>query len=212
MAVIQDLNINVYAQPSEKRLRTFLCLSQNENGRLINFRVLGAPLPSGCTAIFTGTKPDGNVYSTTGTVTGNFVIVQEDLQMTAVAGVWDAKLDIMNGNNNIMSALIRVVVDPDVVAPDAIASDSQLQGLVAQAKWYAEQSRIEAYGSPLKAATAAAMIDQTRVYVYTGSETGMVFGNWYYYDGSAWTSGGVYNAIAADGYVSGIVGTSLVIE
>ena len=118
----------------------------------------------------------------------------------------------MNGNNNIMSALIRVVVDPDVVAPDAIASDSQLQGLVAQAKWYAEQSRIEAYGSPLKAATAAAMIDQTRVYVYTGSETGMVFGNWYYYDGSAWTSGGVYNAIAADGYVSGIVGTSLVIE
>lgn len=212
MAVIQDLNINVYAQPSEKRLRTFLCLSQNENGRLINFRVLGAPLPSGCTAIFTGTKPDGNVYSTTGTVTGNFVIVQEDLQMTAVAGVWDAKLDIMNGNNNIMSALIRVVVDPDVVAPDAIASDSQLQGLVAQAKWYAEQSRIEAYGSPLKAATAAAMIDQTRVYVYTGSETGMVFGNWYYYDGSAWTSGGVYNAIAAEGYVSGIVGTSLVIE
>lgn len=212
MAVIQDLNINVYAQPSEKRLRTFLCLSQNENGRLINFRVLGAPLPSGCTAIFTGTKPDGNVYSTTGTVTGNFVIVQEDLQMTAVAGVWDAKLDIMNGNNNIMSALIRVVVDPDVVAPDAIASDSQLQGLVAQAKWYAEQSRIEAYSSPLKAATAAAMIDQTRVYVYTGSETGMVFGNWYYYDGSAWTSGGVYNAIAAEGYVSGIVGTSLVIE
>lgn len=211
MAVIQDLNINVYAQPSEKRLRTFLPLSQNENGRLINFRILGAPLPSGCTAVFTGTKPDGNVYSTTGTVTGNFVIVQEDMQMTAVAGNWDAKLDILNGGNNIMSSLIRVMVDPDVVAPGAIASDSQMQGLVAEAKWFAEQSRIEAYGSPLTASTAAGMLDTTRVYVYVGSEAGMVNGNWYYYNGTAWVSGGVYNAVAADGYVSGVVGTTLMI-
>ena len=52
-----------------------------------------------------------------------------------------------------------------------------------------------AYG-PLKAATAADMTDQTRVYVYTGSETGYVAGNWYYYDGAAWVSGGVYNAVA----------------
>ena len=51
-------------------------------------------------------------------------------------------------------------------------------------------------GSPLVAATAAAMTDTTKVYVYTGSETGYTNGNWYYYDGSAWTSGGVYNAVA----------------
>ena len=198
MAVLQDININVYAQPSEKRLRTFLTLSQNENGRLINFRILGAPLPSNCTATFSGTKPDGNVYSTTGTVTGNFVVVAEDMQMTAVAGVWDAKLDIINGTHNIMTALIRVVVDADVVDPDAIASDSQLQGLVAEAKYYAEEARIESFGAPLTASLKADMLDKTRVYVYTGSETGMTAGHWYYWNGSAWTDGGVYNAAALD--------------
>ena len=198
MAVIQDININVYAQPSEKRLRTFLTLSQNENGRLINFRILGAPLPSNCVATFSGTKPDGNVYSTTGTVTGNFVVVAEDMQMTAVAGVWDAKLDIVNGTHNIMTALIRVVVDADVVDPNAIASDSQLQGLVAEAKYYAEEARIESFGAPLTAALKADMLDHTRVYVYTGSESGMTAGHWYYWNGSAWTDGGVYNAAALD--------------
>lgn len=52
----------------------------------------------------------------------------------------------------------------------------------------------EKYGSPLVAPTAAGMIDHTRIYVYTGSETGYTFGNWYYWDGTAWTSGGVYNS------------------
>jgi len=51
-------------------------------------------------------------------------------------------------------------------------------------------------GAPLVAATAAAMTDHNRVYVYVGSETGYTAGNWYYWSGSAWTSGGVYNAIA----------------
>lgn len=49
-----------------------------------------------------------------------------------------------------------------------------------------------AIGSPLVASTAAAMTDTTRIYVYTGSETGYNFGDWYYYDGS-WKSGGLYN-------------------
>lgn len=54
------------------------------------------------------------------------------------------------------------------------------------------------YGSPLVAATAAAMTELNRVYVYTGSETGYTNGNWYYYDGSDWASGGVYNGAAVN--------------
>ena len=54
------------------------------------------------------------------------------------------------------------------------------------------------FSSPLVAATATAMTDESKVYVYTGSETGYTAGNWYYYDGSSWTSGGVYNAVAVD--------------
>ena len=55
---------------------------------------------------------------------------------------------------------------------------------------------VAAVGSPLVAATAADMTDQTKIYVYTGSETGYVNGDWYYYDGSAWAVGGVYNSFA----------------
>lgn len=49
-------------------------------------------------------------------------------------------------------------------------------------------------GAPLVANTVSAMVDTTKVYVYTGSESGYTSGNWYYYSGSAWTSGGVYNS------------------
>lgn len=59
-------------------------------------------------------------------------------------------------------------------------------------------SFLQQYGYPFTAATAAAMTDTTKIYVYTGSETGYVNGNWYYYDGAAWVSGGVYNAVAFD--------------
>ena len=52
------------------------------------------------------------------------------------------------------------------------------------------------YGYPFTAATAAAMTDTTKIYVYTGSEAGYTNGNWYYHNGTAWVSGGVYNSIA----------------
>ena len=53
-------------------------------------------------------------------------------------------------------------------------------------------------GAPLVANTAEGMTDTSRIYVYTGSEAGYTSGHWYYYDGSAWTDGGVYNAVAVD--------------
>ena len=49
-----------------------------------------------------------------------------------------------------------------------------------------------ANGSPTPVATVAEMTDESAVYLYTGSETGYTAGNWYYYNGSAWTSGGTY--------------------
>ena len=58
------------------------------------------------------------------------------------------------------------------------------------------ESIFNALGTPMTAGTAAEMVDETTVYVYSGSETGYTYGNWYYYDGSAWVSGGVYASIA----------------
>lgn len=51
-------------------------------------------------------------------------------------------------------------------------------------------------GTPLVAATVAAMTDNNKIYVYTGTESGYTKGNWYYNDGTKWVSGGVYNATA----------------
>ena len=52
------------------------------------------------------------------------------------------------------------------------------------------------YGYPFTAATAADMTDTSKIYVYVGNETGYTNGNWYYNNGTAWVSGGVYNSTA----------------
>ena len=59
-----------------------------------------------------------------------------------------------------------------------------------------------ANGSPTPVATVAEMTDESAVYLYTGSETGYTAGNWYYYDGTAWTSGGTYGGAVTDSTLS----------
>ena len=56
----------------------------------------------------------------------------------------------------------------------------------------------EQFGAPLVANAASGMTEQDRVYVYTGNETGFSSGHWYYYNGTAWTDGGVYNSVAVN--------------
>lgn len=51
-------------------------------------------------------------------------------------------------------------------------------------------------GTPTAAATVADMTDHSKTYVYVGTETGYTAGDWYYWDGSAWTSGGPFQATA----------------
>ena len=69
------------------------------------------------------------------------------------------------------------------------------------------------YGYPFTASTSSAMTDQTKIYVYTGTTGGgFTQGNWYYWNGSAWTSGGVYNSTALETdttlSISGMAGDS----
>lgn len=194
MAYIDDVNNILQIQPNG--MPTVVRLSQNENGRNLYFTLSGneSAIPSTVTVTISGTKPDGNVYSGTGSITNNVILIEETVQMTAVAGTWDAKIQIISGGNTIATGRIRFVIDADTVEPGSVPSESELNGLVAQAQQYAEDARSAAYGSPLTASTASAMIDKTRVYVYTGSESGYTNGHWYYWNGSAWTDGGAYNS------------------
>lgn len=49
-------------------------------------------------------------------------------------------------------------------------------------------------GTPTAAATVADMTDHNKTYVYVGTESGYTAGDWYYWNGSAWTSGGPFQA------------------
>lgn len=83
-----------------------------------------------------------------------------------------------------------------------LATDSANEAATAATNAAEEAQEIaDYYGSPLVATTAAAMTQTNRVYVYTGSESGYTAGNWYYYNGSAWVSGGVYNSATLDGNI-----------
>ena len=176
----------------------WVMLAQNEDGRDLVFTLSGngtVTIPEGSTAVISGKKPDGTVYTATCAYADMKVTVPETLQMTAVPGEWQAVIRILYNGETIASARIRFSVDADPTGGD-LPSDSQLDGAVAEAKYYAETARSAAYGSPLTAATAADMIDTTRVYVYTGSEAGMENGHWYYWEDGSWKGGGIYNAAA----------------
>lgn len=95
--------------------------------------------------------------------------------------------------------VIRIGGTPSEFTGMVISNTSEEVDLVEQSVFDAEIAKFNAkVGSPLVATTASAMTDTTKIYVYTGSETGYTSGNWYYYNGSAWTSGGVYNSIAIE--------------
>lgn len=181
MAYIHEMNKIVSIVPDGST--TYVPLSQNENGRKLIFEIDRVELPSGSTATLSGTKPDGVVYSSTGEVDDNLITFEEDLQMTAVDGTWDAKIRVFNEGRTVATARIRFIIDKDPVDYGSVPSDSQLDGLVAEVQMYAENVKNEAYGSPLVARVAADMINTDKVYVYVGNEDGYTNGNWYYYDG-----------------------------
>ncbi len=51
-----------------------------------------------------------------------------------------------------------------------------------------------ASGAPSAASLVSQMINTAKNYVYTGTETGYTAGHWYWWNGTAWTDGGVYQA------------------
>jgi len=52
-------------------------------------------------------------------------------------------------------------------------------------------------GAPTPAATVSAMADTSKIYLYTGSETGYNAGHWYYYSNGSWVDGGAYGEAAS---------------
>ncbi|MCI7098107.1 MAG: SGNH/GDSL hydrolase family protein [Lachnospiraceae bacterium] len=53
-------------------------------------------------------------------------------------------------------------------------------------------------GAPEPVSTVAEMTDTTKIYLYTGAEEGYTACDWYYYNDSAWVSGGKYGGSSED--------------
>ena len=135
-----------------------------------------------------------------GTLAGNASDYAEDAEAWAVGergGVPVGSTDETYHNNSkyyaqsISGAAAQISANTQAISDEVTNrqnADTALSNQIA-----ALQSAV---GSPLQAATVSGMTDHDKIYVYTGSETGYTAGNWYYWDGSAWVSGGVYNAVA----------------
>lgn len=83
-------------------------------------------IPGGSVAMMNGIKPDGNVFSFAGTVSGNSVIVDCDIQMTVVAGKTICELSIIADNRVIATANFRLCVEEAPKSPSDISSESTI--------------------------------------------------------------------------------------
>ena len=118
------------------------------------------------------------------------VVVAETQQMTAAVGKAVFELVIDDGTHGTANFVVLVEPKPGDNADLSESDISMIEEAVEAA------ANIKPYGSPLVASTVAGMTDHDKVYVYVGSETGYTSGNWYYWDGDSWESGGVYNSVA----------------
>lgn len=78
-------------------------------------------------------------------------------------------------------------------AANAKISEDNAKGSEDAAKDYYDMTSV-LVGKPLSANLLSDMTDTTTIYVYTGSEPGMDQGDWYYYDGNDWVSGGKWGS------------------
>lgn len=162
-------------------------------------------VPLGATAMIRVAKPDGTfaVYDknekgqTAYTISGSTVTIE--LVGAALAAAGDALVTVMfldSTGSNLSPFSFRLVIMPSAVSDDDIAS-SDYFNIFQETLDSIQQMLTETqamYGSPLTADTAYAMTNTSKIYVYVGAESGYSYGHWYYYNGSAWVDGGVYNS------------------
>lgn len=162
------------------------------NGALVTIRYRK---PDGRAGFYDTDENGNSAYSVSGSNI-SFVLAQQALN---VPGDVLLSLDFFAATGEQLSTFTMTVQVQKGALPDSdIISSNYFNVLTATLTTIAGYVNLirSAFGAPRTAATIAAMTDTSFIYVYTGSETGYTFGNWYFWDGTAWTSGGVYNSTA----------------
>lgn len=132
-----------------------------------------------------GIKSDNLGISVPGRIESGDVIITESQQMTAAAGKAVFELLIDGETHGTANFVVLVEPRPGDGAVVSASDYSLFQEAI-------NSIAIAGSGAPAVVTLASGMTDEGKVYLYAGSETGYTNGHWYYYNGSAWTDGGLY--------------------
>ena len=184
-------------------------LSQGDIGRELTFKLVEGSDPNitiatDATAItIEGTKPSGLGFSETCTATsGNTITVSTTEAMTQESGMIPAEVRFVAGTKDLGTAnIIFAIEESPHPAGTTDGTQETMQNLEARLQTEIDgvDDRVTALeagggtgGQPIVVSLANQMEDTEAVYLYTGEETGYTFGDWYYWNGTAWVSGGAY--------------------
>lgn len=81
------------------------------------------------------------------------------------------------------------------LATEAAASAEAVSDTQTEIEEYVEniEAQLRSFvGAPRVASSYEDMVNVDHIYVYVGNEEGYTYGDWYYYDGADWVSGGAY--------------------
>lgn len=92
------------------------------------------------------------------------------------------------------------VTNPTTGAVEQILAVATVDGNGKPTSYKAVDKPISSGGTPTPVSLVSEMTDTTKTYLYTGTEEGYTSGNWYYYNGSAWVSGGKYGSASGVGW------------
>ena len=179
---------------------------QGDTGRTLLCNITGVDM-AGVSARFYAVKKSGKEIYNNCLVAGNKVTIDLTEQTLAETGIVKCQLDLRKGSQKVQSFIFNITVTESLMAQSEYLSSDEYKVVDDLAdKVEKNENKIaelddkkankDDYGSPLKAKTAAEMTDKKKVYVYTGTETGYINGNWYTWEETAWVSGGVYNSAA----------------
>jgi hypothetical protein len=180
-------------------------VSQYDVGRPLVFKVYDGTSPAdltGVTAVIEGTKKSGLGFSESGTITDNTVSLDTTLAMTQEDGSIPAEIRFTKTGEDVGTANFILAVEKTPHA-DGTTDGTQetMQNLEARLQGQIDDldTRVDVLeagggtgGQPIVVSLANQMEDIKTIYLYIGEETGYTYGDWYYWNGTAWVSGGAY--------------------
>ena len=200
------VNKKIQLDFTEEGLREKIEVVQGDTGRVLICNIIGVDMTN-VSARFYAVKKSGKEIYNNCTVSKNTVTIELTEQTLAEVGIVKCQLDLRKGDQKVQSFIFDIDVTDSLMAQSEYLSSSEykvvddLADKVAKnenkiAELDDKKANKDDYGSPLKAKTVAEMTDKKKVYVYVGTETGYINGNWYTWEETAWVSGGVYNSAA----------------